>query len=119
MEIFGIYFFTEMFIKFYKAFVQIIEFDWLPGRQKGLIFNKNVKKILLSETIQWMKLILCVHVYDTSIYLDCIVYSSWIRALVAMATYSFHRLIMGKLEINNFFYLNGDIWILFTEMFIE
>ena len=35
-------FFTEMFIEkcstFHETFVQIAEFDWLPGRQKGLIF---------------------------------------------------------------------------------
>ena len=29
-------------------------------------------------------------------------YSSMIRTLVAMVTYSFHRLIMGKVEIDNF-----------------
>ena len=33
-----------------------------------------------------------------------------IRTLVAMATYSSHRLIMGKVEIAIFFCLNGDIW---------
>ena len=47
-------------------------------------------------------------------------YSNRIRTLVAMATYSSHRLIMGKEEIDNFFYLIGDFWIfIFTEMFIE
>ena len=46
--------------------------------------------------------------------------SSRIRTLVAMATFSSHRLIMGKEEIDNFFCLIGDIWIFFfTEMFIE
>ena len=36
--------------------------------------------------------------------------SSLIRTLVAMATFSSHRLIMGKVEIDNFFCLIGDIW---------
>ena len=36
-----------------------------------------------------------------------------------MATYSSHRLIMGKEEIDNFFCLIEDILICFTEMFIE
>ena len=37
-----------------------------------------------------------------------------------MATYSSHRLTMGKKEIDNFFCLIGDIWIfIFTEMFID
>ena len=38
-------------------------------------------------------------------------YSGRIRTLVAMATYSSHRLIMGKEEIDNVFCLIGDIWI--------
>ena len=38
------------------------------------------------------------------------IYSGQIRTLVAMATYIFHRLIMGKVEINSFFCLNRDIW---------
>ena len=33
------------------------------------------------------------------------------RTLVAMATYSSHRLIMGKEEIDNFFCLIGDIYV--------
>ena len=32
-----------------------------------------------------------------------------------MATYSSHRLIMGKEEIDNFFCLIGDIWILLLQ----
>ena len=46
-------------------------------------------------------------------------FSNRIRTLVAMATYSSHRLIMGKKEIDNFFCLIGEILIFFTEMFIE
>ena len=42
-------------------------------------------------------------------------YSNRIRTLVAMATYSSHRLIMGKEEIDNFFCLIGDIWIFFFQ----
>ena len=41
------------------------------------------------------------------------------RTLVAMATYSFHRLIMGKEEIEFFFCVIGDLLIFFKEMFIE
>ena len=40
--------------------------------------------------------------------------------MVAMATYSFNRLIMVKVEIGNFYCLIGDnINFIFTEMFIE
>ena len=45
--------------------------------------------------------------------------SNRIKTLVAMATYSSHRLIMGKEEIDNFFCLIEDILIFFTEMFFE
>ena len=32
-----------------------------------------------------------------------------------MATYNLHRFIMGKVEIDNFFCFNGDIWDLFDK----
>ena len=41
--------------------------------------------------------------------------SNRIRTLVAMATYSSHRLMMGKEEIDNFFRLIGDILIFFLQ----
>ena len=37
-------------------------------------------------------------------------YSNRIRTLVVMATYSSHRLIMGKEEIDIFFFLIGGIF---------
>ena len=45
------------------------------------------------------KLILCIHVYDISLCINCVLYSGRIRALVAMATYSSQRLIMGKVKL--------------------
>ena len=33
-----------------------------------------------------------------------------ISTLVVMTTYSFHRLLMGKVKIDNFSCLNEDIW---------
>ena len=36
---------------FYMTFVQIGEFDWLLGRQKGLIFVKMFKNLLLRNHI--------------------------------------------------------------------
>ena len=42
-------------------------------------------------------------------------YSGRIRTLVAMATYSFHRLIMGKVKIGKFYCLIGDNRILFLQ----
>ena len=50
LGIFG-FFFTEMFIEsssmFPTTFVQIGESDWLSGRQKGSIFVKMFKNLLL------------------------------------------------------------------------
>ena len=40
-------------------------------------------------------------------------YSNRIRTLVAMATYSSHRLIMGKEEIDNFFSVSLGIFGIF------
>ena len=48
-----------------------------------------------------MNPVLCIHVPDSSLYINCVFYSSWIRTLVAMVT-SIHRLIMGKVEISYF-----------------
>ena len=42
-------------------------------------------------------------------------FSGRIRNLVAMATYSFHRLEMGKVEIGNLYCLIGDNRILFLQ----
>ena len=42
-------------------------------------------------------------------------YSGRIRTLVAMATYSFHRLIVGKVEIGNVYCLIWDNRILFSQ----
>ena len=42
-------------------------------------------------------------------------YSSRIRTLVAMVTNSFHRLIMGKVELGNYYCLMGDDKILFLQ----
>ena len=50
-----------------------------------------------------------IHVHDSGLYIICVFYSRWIRTLVAMATESFHRLIMGKVEIGYFSAKIADI----------
>ena len=54
------FFFTEMFIMlsstFHTTFVQIREFDWLSARQKGSIFVKMFKNLLLRNHKGDMKL---------------------------------------------------------------
>ena len=77
------------------TFVLILHFDWLQGPHIGQNFEKH-SKIFFSKTVKRMKPILCIH------YIICVFYSRRIRTLVAMATVSFHRLIMGKVEIGYF-----------------
>ena len=84
------------------TFVLILHFDWLQGPHIGQNFEKH-SKIFFSETVKWMNPVLCIHVPDSSLYIICVFYSSQIRTLVAMVTLSFHRLVMGKVEISYFF----------------
>ena len=79
------------------TFVQIGVFDWLSRRQKGSIFVKMFKNFLLrnhmeDEAKTWHT---CLGYYPLQKFFFN---SGWIRTLVAMATLSFHRLIMGKGE---------------------
>ena len=62
-----------------------------------------------------MKPKLGIHALDISLYISCVFYSGRIRTLVAIATYSSHRLIMGNVEIVNFDCLIGDNRILFLQ----
>ena len=91
------------------SFVLILYFDWLLGPHKGQKLKKKKKKkkkkhskIFSSETVKWMNPVLCIHVPDSSLYIICVFYASRIRTLVAMVILSFHRLIMGKVEISYF-----------------
>ena len=65
---------------FHMVFVQIPEFDWLPG-QKRVKFRKIVK--IFSETIRWMKLLLFIHAYGIIIYINF----CQVTNLVAMKTF--------------------------------
>ena len=89
------------------TFVQIGVFDWLLGRQKGSIFVKMFKNLLLRNHIEdeaetWHT---CLGLYPLQKL--CFLFRSGKNS--AMATYSFHRLIMGKVEIDNFCQVIGDI----------
>ena len=99
---------------FHATFVQIALFDWSTGRHKGLIFEKK-SKFFFSEIVRRMKLKLGILAKDIALYKSYVFYSGRIRTLVAMATYSFHRLIMGKVEIGNFYCLIGNNRILFLQ----
>ena len=80
---------------FHMTFVQNALFDWLTFDIKGK-FSKNFSKFFFSETVRRMKMKLGILALDIALYKSNVFYSGQIRTLVAMATYSFHRLIMGK-----------------------
>ena len=65
-------------------------------------------KNLLLRNHKGVKLKLDIHAKDISLYKSCVFYLGRIRTPVAMATYSSHRLIMGKVEIDSFCCLTGD-----------
>ena len=54
-----------------------------------------------------MKLNLVIHAYNISLYISRVSYSGLIISLVAMATLSYHRLKMGKVEIEKLLNLTG------------
>ena len=61
-------------------------------------FAKKYSKIFSSEAIRGMKLKLCRNVHNISLYKNYVFYCRCSCAFVAMATYNFRRLIMGKRE---------------------
>ena len=52
---------------------------------KGKI-SKKYLKIFSSEAIREMKLKLCIHIHDISLYINCVLYCLCLCAFVAMAT---------------------------------
>ena len=56
-----------------------------------------------------MMLQLCRNVHNISLHKNCVFYCRCSCAFVAMATCSFHRLIMGKVKVGLCFYLTADI----------
>ena len=96
------------------TFVQIGKFDWLSGRQKGSIFVFFLNLLLRNhkgdKAETWHT---CLEHWP--LHISFVFNSGRIRTLVAMATYSFHRLIMGKVEIGNFYCLHGDNRLLFLQ----
>ena len=96
------------------TFAQIGEFDWLSGWQKGSIFVK-IFKFFLSETVRRMKLKLGILAKDIALYKTYVFTFQSDKNSGYYGTYSFHRLIMGKVELRNFYCLIGDDRILFLQ----
>ena len=83
-------------------FVKITDFDWLPCNQKA-IFSKKYSKIFFSEVLRGMKLKLCINVCVIILYIKCVFGCCCACGLIAMATLSFHRFIMGKMKAGFYF----------------
>ena len=58
------------------------------------------------------------HVNDISLYINCVFYSGRIRTLVALATYSSHSLIIGKVEIETVFSVSLEIFEFFFHRYV-
>ena len=60
-------FFTEVSSTFNKIFVQIAEFDWLPGRQKRLFSREK------NSSVRFLRLMLVIHMfYSISLFVNCV-----------------------------------------------
>ena len=86
------------------TFVQICESDWLFGRKKGSIFVKMFKNLLLRN-----------HIWDESeTWHTCLGhYPLHKLCFLFLLDKNSHRLIMGKVEIEDFCQVIGDILIFF------
>ena len=83
--------------------------------QHVVIFEKKILKILLPRNRKEMKLKIGILALNIVLYKSYDFYSGRIETLVAMATYCFHRIITGKVEIGNFYCLIVDNRILFLQ----
>ena len=104
--------FTEMFLEWsstnHMNFVQLLNLIGCHGNWNAK-FAKKYSKILSSEAIRGMKLKLCRNVHNISLYKKYVFYCHCSCAFVAMPTYNFHRLIMGKVKVGLYLYLTVDI----------
>ena len=90
-------------------FVQIVDFDWLPGNRNVKFLKKKYSKVVFSEVIRGTKLKLCINVCVIILYINCVFYCCCACGFVAMATLSFHRFVMGKVKVGLYFYLTLGI----------
>ena len=69
------------------------------GNRNVKCSKKIFKKIFFSEVIRGMKLKLCINVCAIIRYINYVFHCCCACGFVAMATLSFHRLIMGKVKV--------------------
>ena len=100
-------------LNMYMNFFQTAEFNWFPGlvamATKTLSLHTHTQ-IISSEAIMGMKLKLYRNVHNIRLYKKNVFYCRRSCAFVAMATYSFHSVIMGNLKkVGLHFYLTADV----------
>ena len=112
LQIFRFFFFFFFFYRNVSWVVLYDSYEFCPNRWIWLVamvnFWKKYSKIFSSKAVRGMKLKLCIHVHDISLYINC-VFIVVAHVFVVMATLSFHRLIMGKVEIGIYFCVTADI----------
>ena len=89
-------------------FVQIAQLIGCHGNIKGK-FSIKYSKIFPSEIVRGMKLKLCIHVHDISLYINCVFIVVAHVLSLPWQLISFHRLQMGKVEIGIYFCVTADI----------
>ena len=93
------------------------------GDKKNKVLKKCLK-IIFSEKIRCIRLILCIHVNNINRCINCVVcffFAPIGLELVAIASYMFHRLIMGIVDFFSAIFLSkwGYFETIFTEKSIE
>ena len=108
LQVFRSFFFTEMFLEYFLQFIWIssnsLNLIGCHGNIKGK-FSKKYSKIFSSEAVMGMKLKLCIHVHDISLYINYVFYCHCPCAFLL----SFHILIVGKVEIGIYFCVTADV----------
>ena len=74
---------TDLFIEKSSTFNKSLNLIGFMG-DKRVNFGK---KIIFSDTIRLMKLILFIHVYDIILYINCVFCCGQVRTLAAMTTF--------------------------------
>ena len=78
-------------------------------KKKKHTHTHKLSKIFFSEAIWGMKLKLCIHVHDSSLCINFVLYCCLTCAFVNIATWRLDRLIMGNVEIGIYFCVTADI----------
>ena len=83
-------------------FIKTLNLIGCHGNIKGK-FSKKYSEIFSSEAVRGMKLKLCIHVYDISLYINCVFLLLLHMWFCCYGNLCFHRYIMGKVKVGLYF----------------